>query len=164
MPSAVVSPLPLPSQTMDRPSFAPLRCAFFAAVITLAQVAMAVVSIAPKGPLWFRYTTLIQHDSYWFANIVNRGYDTTIPPISHKMMEVSNVAFFPAYPLISSAVQHVFHLTTDMFKVEKLSCYLECRCKAIQMCSCTLFVRAYAAAAPWEWLWLNGALRSQKSM
>ncbi len=28
-------------------------------------------------------------------NIVDRGYQTIVPPINHKVMEVSNVAFFP---------------------------------------------------------------------
>jgi len=27
-------------------------------------------------------------------NIVDRGYQTIVPPINHKVMEVSNVAFF----------------------------------------------------------------------
>ena len=44
--------------------------------VTLVQIFVAVVLIAPPGPLSFRYDTLIQHDSYWFANIVDRGYDT----------------------------------------------------------------------------------------
>ena len=74
--------------------------------VTLLQICIAVVLIAPEGPLSFRYDSLVQHDSYWFANIVDRGYETTVPPISHKMMEVSNVAFFPAYPAIAAAILH----------------------------------------------------------
>src|SRR5438270_5238482 len=74
-------------------------------MVTLLQVVAAVV-IAPQGPLSFRYDTLIQHDSYWFANIVDRGYETTVPPINHKMMEVSNVAFFPAYPAIAAVLHY----------------------------------------------------------
>jgi hypothetical protein len=79
----------------------------------MAQVVMAVALLAPEGPFSFRYATLVQHDSYWFANIVNRGYQTTVPPIDHKVMEVSNVAFFPAYPLIAAALRYGFHLETD---------------------------------------------------
>lgn len=67
----------------------------------LTQLFVAVVLIAPEGPLAYRYSTLVQHDSYWFANIVDRGYGTIVPPIDHKLMEVSNVAFFPAYPAIA---------------------------------------------------------------
>ena len=79
--------------------------------VTLAQIFIAVVMIAPEGPLSFRYDTLIQHDSYWFANIVERGYETTVPPISHKMMEVSNVAFFPAYPAIAGLFHYGLRLS-----------------------------------------------------
>ena len=72
------------------------------------QIFVAVVLIAPEGPLSIRYDTLIQHDSYWFANIVDRGYETTVPPVNHKMMEVSNVAFFPAYPAIAAVLHTCF--------------------------------------------------------
>ena len=67
-------------------------------LVTLAQIAVAVCLLAPEGPLSYRYSTLIQHDSYWFMNIVDRGYHTTVPPIDHKVMEVSNVGFFPCLP------------------------------------------------------------------
>lgn len=67
-------------------------------LITILQIAVAIFLLAPNGPLQYRYRTLVQHDSHWFANIVDRGYETIVPPISHKMMEVSNTGFFPAYP------------------------------------------------------------------
>lgn len=93
----------------SKPSaFRPLTLALF---VTLMQIFVAVVLIAPEGPLSIRYDTLIQHDSYWFANIVDRGYETTVPPVSRKMMEVSNVAFFPAYPAVAAVLHHVFHLS-----------------------------------------------------
>jgi hypothetical protein len=71
-----------------------LRAVLAGLAVAVAQVFVAVVLIAPEGPLTFRYETLIQHDSYWFANIIDRGYDTIMPPMIRKMMEVSNVAFF----------------------------------------------------------------------
>lgn len=93
----------------SKPSaFRPLVLALF---VTLMQIFVAVVLIAPEGPLAVRYDTLIQHDSYWFANIVERGYETTVPPVNRKMMEVSNVAFFPAYPAIAAVLHQVFHLS-----------------------------------------------------
>ena len=89
----------------------PVRNALVAGlVVTLAQLMMALV-IAPDGPLSYRYETLVQHDGYWFANIVSRGYETILPPFSRKMMEVSNVAFFPAYPTIAGALHHWLHLS-----------------------------------------------------
>jgi hypothetical protein len=81
-------------------------------LVTLAQIFVAVVLLAPEGPLSFRYDTLIQHDSYWFANIVDRGYDTIVPPSDHKLMEVSNVAFFPAFPALAALLHYGLHLST----------------------------------------------------
>src|SRR6266508_4517973 len=63
-------------------------------LLTAVQLAMAVGLLAPEGPLSDRYQSLIQHDSYWFINIVDRGYQTIVPPIDHKVMEVSIAAFF----------------------------------------------------------------------
>ncbi len=105
-----VSPLRSPSS--ERMKFpASLRCLIAALVLTLAQIAMAVYVAAPSE--WLvgdRYRALVQHDSFWFANIVSRGFGTTVPPMDHKVMEVSNVAFFPAYPLLSNFVGSIFHL------------------------------------------------------
>ena len=103
---------PLRSEIPLRMKFpASLQCLIAAMVLTLAQVTIAVCVAAPaEWPLGDRYGSLIQHDSYWFANILNRGYGTTVPPTDHKVMEVSNVAFFPAYPVISRFVGSIFHL------------------------------------------------------
>jgi hypothetical protein len=79
--------------------------------VTLLQVMMAVVLLAPEEPSTQRYAALVQHDSYWFRNIINRGYQTIVPPIDHKVMEVSNVAFFPAYPAIAALVRRAFNLS-----------------------------------------------------
>src|SRR5437762_6558486 len=90
----------------------PLRPITVALCVTLAQIAVALFLLAPDGPFSERYATLIQHDSYWFMNIVNRGYGTTVPPIGYKTMEISNVAFFPAYPAIAALVHYVVRLGT----------------------------------------------------
>jgi hypothetical protein len=82
-------------------------------LLTLAQLAVAVCLLAPEGPLPYRYSQLIQHDGYWFMNIINRGYATTVPPINHKVMEVSNVAFFPAYPAFAAALHYGLGLQID---------------------------------------------------
>jgi hypothetical protein len=88
-------------------TFRPLFAGLF---LTLAQIAVAVLLLAPEGPLSHQYRSLIQHDSYWFMNIVDRGYQTIVPPINHKVMEVSNVGFFPAYPAITAALHYGLHL------------------------------------------------------
>jgi hypothetical protein len=81
-------------------------------VITLLQLAMAMGLLAPEGSFSERYAALVQHDSYWFMNIVDRGYQTIVPPIDHKVMEVSNVAFFPAYPAIAAAFRYGLNIST----------------------------------------------------
>ncbi|HEU5245741.1 MAG TPA: hypothetical protein VFU09_01490 [Candidatus Udaeobacter sp.] len=83
-----------------------------ALIITLLQLAMAIGLLAPEGSFSERYATLVQHDSYWFMNIVDRGYQTIVPPIDHKVMEVSNVAFFPAYPAIAAAFRYGLNIST----------------------------------------------------
>ena len=75
-------------------------------LLTVVQLVLAVGLLAPEGTLADRYSTLVQHDSYWFKNIVDRGYQTVVPPIDHKVMEVSNVAFFPAYPCIAALLRY----------------------------------------------------------
>jgi hypothetical protein len=81
-------------------------------LLTAAQMAVAVCLLAPEGPLSYRYSSLIQHDSYWFQNIVERGYQTTVPPVNHKAMEISNVAFFPAFPAIVALLHYGLHFST----------------------------------------------------
>ena len=83
-----------------------------ALIITLLQLAMAIGLLAPEGSFSERYAALVQHDSYWFMNIVDRGYQTIVPPIDHKVMEVSNVAFFPAYPAIAAAFRYGLNIST----------------------------------------------------
>ena len=81
--------------------------------VTLLQIFVAVALLAPEKPIAERYSALVQHDSYWFMNIIDRGYQTIVPPIDHKVMEVSNVAFFPAYPAISALIGRAFNISTS---------------------------------------------------
>jgi hypothetical protein len=80
--------------------------------VTLLQLGLAIGLLAPEAPLADRYLALGQHDSYWFENIMDRGYQTIVPPIEHKVMEVSNVAFFPAYPAIASLLQRAVDINS----------------------------------------------------
>src|SRR4051812_14786358 len=91
------------------PSLTPLLAG---CAVMLLQVLMAVALLAPDNPIAERYSALVQHDSYWFMNIIDRGYQTIVPPIDHKMMEVSNVAFFPAYPAIAALLRNAFNIST----------------------------------------------------
>ena len=80
--------------------------------VTLLQLAMTLGLLAPEEPISHRYSTLVQHDSGWFTNIIDRGYQTIVPPIDHKVMEVSNVAFFPAYPAIARLFRDALQIDT----------------------------------------------------
>ena len=80
--------------------------------VTLLQVVMTVALLAPEKSITERYSALVQHDSYWFMNIIDRGYQTIIPPVDHKVMEISNVAFFPAYPAIGAFLRNAFNVST----------------------------------------------------
>jgi hypothetical protein len=91
--------------------FRPLLMGLF---VTLAQLAIAVLLLAPEGPFSYRYSSLVQHDGFWFESIVDRGYQTIVPPINHKVMEVSNVAFFPAYPALASVLTSIFGVDTQI--------------------------------------------------
>src|SRR5207244_9233233 len=103
----------LPTDDMMTRSWSLLRPLLAGLILTLLQLAMAVGLLAPEGSASNRYSTLLQHDSYWFMNIVDRGYATTVPPIDHKAMEISNVAFFPAYPAIAALLRYGLGLGTD---------------------------------------------------
>src|SRR5215475_10794099 len=81
-------------------------------IVTILQIVMAVALLAPEAPIADRYSALVQHDSYWFMNIIDRGYQTIVPPSDHKVMEVSNVAFFPAYPAIAALLRNAFNIGT----------------------------------------------------
>jgi hypothetical protein len=82
--------------------------------VTSAQLAIAVLLLAPEGPFSYRYSSLVQHDGFWFENIVDRGYQTIVPPINHKVMEVSNIAFFPAYPALAGVFSSVFRVDSEV--------------------------------------------------
>jgi hypothetical protein len=104
--------LALPSHELMSRSWSLVRPLLAGLALTALQLTIAVGLLAPEGPVSYRYSTLIQHDSYWFMNIVDRGYQTIVPPINQKMMEVSNIAFFPAYPAIAALLRRGFNVDT----------------------------------------------------
>ncbi len=109
--------------------------------MTLAQLA-GVVALAPGhgglSSLSERYDALFQHDSFWFENIMVRGYVSTVPPAPKKSFEVSNVAFFPAYPLLAGWLVEEGHLDTRQALL-----------LAAQLCAWVFW--SYAAALLMRW-------------
>jgi hypothetical protein len=135
-----------------------LKPLFAGFAVTFLQVGIAVVLLAPEKPVAQRYAALVQHDAYWFRNIMDRGYQTIVPPIDHKVMEVSNVAFFPAYPAIAALVRRTFNvsagtalLITAQFAAWGFWTYFFLFCtrwnvpRALQICG-TLLILANPAA------------------
>lgn len=81
-----------------------LGCITWALLITLIHLGILVQIAMPAGGFHGNYQRLVQHDSYWFLNIIGRGYQSPVPPSPVKRMEVSNVAFFPLFPLWGATV------------------------------------------------------------
>src|SRR5689334_12602158 len=90
----------------------PAQCGAAGLLTMVLQIAIALAFAKTDGTIADRYLALVQHDSYWFANIIDRGYGTIVPPIERKEMEVSNVAFFPAYPLLAGGLKWLTGLNT----------------------------------------------------
>jgi hypothetical protein len=99
----MLSPLK-PSPSLARES---LRCLACALVITVLNLGILLHWVMPSGGYKERYHRLVQHDSYWFLNILGRGYQSPIPPSPIKRMEVSNVAFFPGIILWAATITKV---------------------------------------------------------
>jgi hypothetical protein len=112
LPIALARPAVAPYHESMVRSWSRFRPLLAGLVLTVLQLVLAVALLAPEGPASYRYSTLIQHDSYWFMNIVDHGYQTIVPPINQKAMEVSNVAFFPAYPAIAGLLRRSLNIDT----------------------------------------------------
>src|SRR4051794_24788074 len=96
------------------PSVQPVVRALFAGLLmTLAQIVVAVALLAPEGPLSYRYSTLMQHDGYWFTNIVNPGYETTLQRVKQKGRALAVFAFLPADPTSARARRYAPGLRPD---------------------------------------------------
>src|SRR2546430_13300667 len=78
----------------------------------LLNLARTLVMLPVEKPMPHGYSTLVQHDGGWYTNITDGGYQTVVPPIDHKVMEVSNVAFFPAYPAIARLFRDALQIDT----------------------------------------------------
>lgn len=79
-------------------------------LITALHLGLLMTTVMPPGGFHERYERLVQHDSYWFWNIIDRGYQSPVPPSPVKSMEISNVAFFPVFPLWGSVFLNVLKM------------------------------------------------------
>lgn len=81
-----------------------------AVAITLTQIVLA--TLAARGANWHdRYMSLWTFDGGWYADIINYGYRTTVPPGAGAQY---NLAFFPGYPVAAGIVAHLFRLSAGV--------------------------------------------------
>jgi hypothetical protein len=79
-----------------------------AVAVTATQIIFATLSA--RGDSWRdRYLSLWTFDGGWYADILQKGYRTTDPPVTAGHQ--SNVAFFPAYPIVARGVMKVLGLS-----------------------------------------------------
>lgn len=94
----------------------------WAVLITAVHVNVLVLGATPPGTWWERYHDFFGHDSNWFRHIIEHGYRTILPPSLGKNMDLSNVAFFPAYPLLAKALTNTLGVLTPTGLM--LTCHL----------------------------------------
>ncbi|MDQ6625694.1 MAG: hypothetical protein M3Y69_06080 [Verrucomicrobiota bacterium] len=81
-----------------------------AVAITLAQILLA--TLAGRGANWHdRYMSLWTFDGGWYADIINYGYRTTVPPGAGAQY---NLGFFPGYPVAAGILANIFHLSAGV--------------------------------------------------
>jgi hypothetical protein len=90
-----------PSRPSRRRSTSPyvtaLCCTAFQLIVALLQ--------CEHGNLAERYRSFCKWDCGWYAEIARGGYKSQIPPV--RQDHSSNVAFFPAYPVVSGLVSRL---------------------------------------------------------
>jgi hypothetical protein len=93
-----------------------------ALLLTALQMLLALRLSGVSG-LHAAYLSLAHFDSDWYLRIVNEGYHTDFPPIMNGA-HGSNVAFFPAYPLLARWIGRAAHVgsKTGLLLAAQLSC------------------------------------------
>jgi hypothetical protein len=101
-----------------KPNFAKIsssvvvQAGLWALAITLLQIAIACW-LSGNSSLAKSYLKLFEWDSFWYANIINNGYFTTIPPDMSDWGKHSNVSFFPGYPALAFLIKQILKLSTE---------------------------------------------------
>jgi hypothetical protein len=80
--------------------------------LTLFQILLAC-ALAPGPTLEQAYRQLCQWDCFWYATITRDGYHSPYPPVSQNS-DISNVAFFPGYPLLSRFLYLGLHIQPEI--------------------------------------------------
>jgi len=64
-------------------------------LLTLVQLVVRVFFVGAEGPLSYRYISLSSTTVIGCSNIVDRGYQTIVPPINNKVDGSFQRRFFP---------------------------------------------------------------------
>lgn len=96
---------------------------FLGLIITCSQIIFACLLTDAKHPVE-AYLKLCMWDSSWYQHIIEQGYRSTIPPVAQNQ-DLSNVAFFPGYPIVAGAIASVFRLPTPsaLLLAAQLACW-----------------------------------------
>lgn len=103
--------------------FRPVYIIVLGLLITLSQI-LFLGWLSGANHLTEAYLKLCQWDSGWYTNIIENGYRSTIPPVRQNP-NLSNVAFFPGYPIMVGAFKNFFGLPTPyaLLLVAQLTCW-----------------------------------------
>lgn len=80
--------------------------------ITALQLALAFY-LSPAHRPADVYANLCHWDCAWYSSIVHDGYHSPVPPIAQKP-EVSNVAFFPGFPILGRVAHVSFGMKPEL--------------------------------------------------
>jgi hypothetical protein len=82
--------------------------AVYAVVRVAGLVALSLLARSQGVDPWSRLTSF---DGTWLLGIAGGGYDPLVPDPSASHHGLSNIAFFPLYPLLVAALSHLLGLT-----------------------------------------------------
>lgn len=82
------------------------------AALTTLHVALAIW-LAPGQDLQRSYERLCAWDCAWYESIASEGYRSPVPPVPQQKW-VSNVAFFPAYPVLGGIAHRATGVPTKV--------------------------------------------------
>jgi hypothetical protein len=82
------------------------KTAFFWVLFVAVAMKMAI-SFQSEFP---QLTLLCKWDCGWYESIARQGYRSPVPPLFQNSEE-SNVAFFPAYPMLGRGLAHLFRIS-----------------------------------------------------
>ncbi len=83
-----------------------------AAIITAVQLSFVLYWAKHHAPLYDKYVSLVQHDSEWYAHILDNGYLLYHFPLETQGNIMAHVGFFPGYPFASWIFQLMSGATT----------------------------------------------------